>query len=85
MSGKKKKYTIGIDVGGTKILVAVLDGAFRIQSEVKMKTRPEKGLSRFVVDLHDCVRQVIAEARIKRCGNRRRRDRMPGNDRRGTR
>jgi glucokinase len=66
MSAHKKKYTIGIDVGGTKILAAVLDGAFRIQSEIKMKTRPEKGLSKFLEDLHDCVRQVIAEAKIKR-------------------
>jgi glucokinase len=62
----KKKYTLGIDIGGTKILAAVLDGSFRIQSEIKMKTRPEKGLTRFLEDIHDCVRQVIADAQIKR-------------------
>ena len=62
----KKSYTIGIDIGGTKILVAAFDARFRIQSEIKMKTRPDKGLSHFLDEIYDSVKQVMAEARIKR-------------------
>jgi glucokinase len=62
----KKTYTIGIDIGGTKILVAAFDSHFRLQSEMKLKTRPDKGLSRFLDDIHDCVKQVMVEANLKR-------------------
>ena len=41
MGNQKKKYTIGIDVGGTKILACLLNKDFRVLTEAKMKTKPE--------------------------------------------
>ena len=39
-----KKYAIGIDLGGTKILAGVVDlSNGKIVSEVKNKTKKEKG------------------------------------------
>ena len=51
---------IGIDVGGTKILVAAYDSRFRLESELKTKTRPEKGSYYFFEELHDSIKQVMA-------------------------
>lgn len=66
MGKKTKKYLVGIDVGGTKILAALLNDRFQVLSENKLKTRPEKGLKRFIADLDDAVKQVMAEASVKR-------------------
>lgn len=62
----KNRYTIGIDIGGTKILVALLDGAFRIVSETKAKTKPEKGERSFLESLIGSVQQVLKDARVDR-------------------
>jgi glucokinase len=61
MTPKPRKFTVGIDVGGTKILAALCDARFRILSVVKMKSKPEKGRGRFLSDLADSVGTVIKE------------------------
>lgn len=66
MGKKYKKYAIGMDIGGTKILAAVLNERFQIQAEIKIKTRPEKGLNRFLADLEEVIRQLMNDAGIKR-------------------
>jgi len=66
MGKKSKKFTIGIDIGGTKILAALLNERFQVLSENKLKTRPEKGLRRFIADIDDAVKQVMAEGGVKR-------------------
>ncbi len=66
MGKKSKKYTIGIDIGGTKILAALLNEKFEILAENKLKTRPEKGFKRFLADIEDAVRQVVAEGGARR-------------------
>src|ERR1017187_7737115 len=43
MGNSKKKYTIGIDIGGTKILACLRKKDFEVRSEIKVKTKPEKG------------------------------------------
>jgi glucokinase len=43
---KKKKYrrgSIGIDIGGTKSLYALLDEGFEVVAEEKLRTHPDKG------------------------------------------
>ena len=42
MAKKTPEHTIGIDIGGTKILAVLLDERFRRLSMIKLKTRPEK-------------------------------------------
>jgi glucokinase len=64
MGNPKKKYTIGIDIGGTKILACLLDKDFEIRSEVKMKTKPDKGERFFIFSIVDAVRQILREAKV---------------------
>ncbi|MFA5975212.1 MAG: ROK family protein [Elusimicrobiota bacterium] len=63
---KGKPYSIGIDIGGTKILVALVDNAFRVISEIKAKTKPEKGDRDFLVCLFESVRHVLKDAAVDR-------------------
>lgn len=60
----KRDFTIGIDLGGTKMLVALLDGAFRIAGRVKVKTRVELGRARFLDSLFNSVRSLCKDSGI---------------------
>jgi len=62
---KSKKYSIGIDLGGTKILAALFDEKFRRQSEIKFKTKPEKGLNFLLRTLQKSVKDLLKEAEVK--------------------
>src|SRR6185437_3728816 len=66
MSNHAKKFTIGIDIGGTKILVALLDDRFNVVAEAKDKTRPEKGNGYFLDTLADAVASVLKDGRAGR-------------------
>jgi len=61
-----KTYSIGIDVGGTKILVGLLDGNFRLIAEIKNKTKPEKGERYFLKTLLDSVQQALRDGGVGR-------------------
>ena len=58
---KKKKHVIGIDLGGTKMLTALMDVRFRILSSTKIKTEVAKGDKHFVNGIVESVRQVMDE------------------------
>jgi glucokinase len=60
----KKKYVIGIDLGGTKILVGLLDGKFNIVSSVKAKMIANKGEPVFFNLLVDTIEQLIKSAKV---------------------
>jgi glucokinase len=64
--GNHERYTLGIDVGGTKILTALLDPSFRIVAEYKEKTRPDKGVDHFLKTIANAVRSVLKEAGVDR-------------------
>lgn len=64
MGSHKRKYAIGVDIGGTKILACVLDKHFDILSEVKIKTKPDKGERFFIKTLTDAIRQALRDAKI---------------------
>jgi glucokinase len=60
---KKRRAYIGIDIGGTKSLFALLDADFRILAEEKFRSHPEKGGVRaFEKLMRGAVRKLIAEA-----------------------
>jgi glucokinase len=64
--GKKDAY-IGIDVGGTKSLLALFDHRFEILAEEKFRTHPEKGGARaFTVAFEQAVKSLVKKARKKR-------------------
>ncbi|UPT73089.1 MAG: ROK family protein [Elusimicrobiota bacterium] len=58
----RKRATIGVDIGGTKILGALYDDKFRVLDEIKLKTRPEKGEKRFTKSLAEVVGRLTAAA-----------------------
>jgi glucokinase len=64
MTSKKKKYAIGIDLGGTKIFTALLDRDCQIISTLKEKTKVEEGKGYFFKTIEECVKTVIDEAEI---------------------
>src|ERR1700689_5194850 len=61
-----KTYSIGIDVGGTKILVGLLDRNFRLIAEIKNKTKPEKGERYFLKTIVDSVQQALRDGHVGR-------------------
>lgn len=63
---KKPSYTIGIDIGGTKILALLLDERFKPLAEIKLKTKPEKGDDHFRASLEDAVDYLRQEAGVGR-------------------
>jgi len=60
---KKQAATIGIDIGGTKTLVALFDARFEALAEEKFRTVPEKGgVKAFDKTLRGAVKRLLAEA-----------------------
>ena len=64
MSSKNKKFAIGIDLGGTKLLAALLDKNNRVLSSVKLKTRIEEGKDAFFEKIQESVASVMSEAKV---------------------
>lgn len=61
----EKDYSIGIDIGGTKILAAVFDRKFKTLAEIKLKTRTDKGEEYFLDSVHEAVDVALKEAGVK--------------------
>lgn len=65
-SSKKANYLVGVDLGGTKILAAVLDREGHILSREKKKSRVERGPSEVIHRILRCVESAIDQAGIKK-------------------
>ncbi len=65
--GKKKRSrraSIGIDIGGTKSLYALLDDAFEVVAEEKLRTQPDKGgLPAFEREQAKAIKDLLRVAR----------------------
>jgi glucokinase len=57
-------YTISIDLGGTKILAAVIDGQDKILAKAKMKTLAREGVDEVIERLAETARQAAAKAKV---------------------
>lgn len=69
MKGRRPRErwgTIGIDLGGTKVLAALFDDKFRCVEHIVHRSQPEGGLSRFTGRLHGSVRRLLRRARRER-------------------
>lgn len=66
--GKKgeQKYIVGIDLGGTKILSALVDKKGRILAEVKQATAPEQGPLKVIRRMAEGVDDLLEKAEVKR-------------------
>ena len=63
MSKRRHAY-IGIDVGGTKSLLALFDQRFEVLAEEKFRTHPDKGGARaFTADFEAAVEELLRKAR----------------------
>ena len=60
-------YAIGIDLGGTKVLSALINkNTGEVVSSVKKKTRKDKGPSKIVEKIIESVSELIAENKISK-------------------
>jgi glucokinase len=70
MARKKRKaddtgrYVIGMDLGGTKILGAVVDPKGRIAAEAKIKTKPESGPDAVIERIARTAREAVRRAKL---------------------
>jgi glucokinase len=64
MSKKKAEYVVGVDLGGTKILSAVIDSRYRILSRAKKNTRPERGVDVVVDRVAASIEEALDELEL---------------------
>jgi len=62
----KRKYLVGIDVGGTKILVLLLDKNFRVRQRLKMRFDANKGEKHFYRILTGGIEELVLASGIKK-------------------
>src|SRR4051812_34527057 len=61
----KKKYVVGIDIGGTKLLSGILDKQHRVLGVEKSKMDPGKGEKYFLSTLKENIDTVLEDNRIR--------------------
>ena len=61
MAGKKKKFILGIDLGGTKILIGLFDRKFSLKKTVKLEMDGNRGERFFFNKLIDGIEEVLEE------------------------
>ena len=61
---KGEPYVIGMDLGGTKILAAVVDEKGQIKAEAKLKTKSEKGPDAVIQRIAETAQQAAQQAGI---------------------
>jgi glucokinase len=66
MANDKKRYVIGYDLGGTKILAVLYNRRFEPLGEIKEKSKPQKGEKHFLKTLKMCFEDLLKQGKIKR-------------------
>lgn len=61
----KKKYVIGVDAGGTKIMNVLMDRDFKIRNEVKTRPVTDKGSRQFFDSVTEGIEELVSDSRIK--------------------
>ena len=62
-----KKYDIGIDLGGTKVLCAIVEKeSHKVLFEVKKKTKKEKGNKKIIQKLYEALDELFDISNIKK-------------------
>ncbi len=60
------KYAIGIDLGGTKILTAVVDSSGHVLATAKKSTQAEKGPEAVIERIEKTMDEALDEAKLKK-------------------
>lgn len=63
-NGNKKRFLVGLDIGGTKLMAVALTEKFKIVGRFRMKTRGKKGAGSLFDRVVECVAGVLAECKI---------------------
>lgn len=58
-------YVVGVDMGGTKILAAVINAKGEIIQQAKRATKPKKGPDGVIRRIERCIREAIDRAELK--------------------
>ena len=61
MPSPKPPFTLGVDLGGTKILAGVFDADFNCVAQAKLRTKAERGFDAVVERIARCVRDAVDE------------------------
>lgn len=61
----KKKYVIGVDAGGTKIMNTLLDRDFKIRQVVKSRPVTDKGPKHFLNSVENGIEELLSEAKVR--------------------
>ncbi|MGC9329626.1 MAG: ROK family protein, partial [Candidatus Hinthialibacter sp.] len=63
-NNEKTKYVIGVDLGGTKILAAVISESGEVISRAKKKTKPDRPTEEILGRLVDVCREAVKASKI---------------------
>ncbi len=63
---KNKKYWVGVDLGGTKMLAALLNRKFKVLAEEKSRVETAKGEKHFISTLVRSIEAVLQEKKASR-------------------
>ncbi len=63
-SDQSKKFWVGFDLGGTKMLAAVMDDSLKIITRLKKKTKAAEGVAATIDRLIDLIFEALTEASI---------------------
>ncbi len=58
-------YVVGVDMGGTKILAAVINAKGEIVQQAKKATKPKKGADAVIERIARCIREAVDGADLK--------------------
>lgn len=58
---KKKKYLIGVDLGGTKMLAGLLDRDYKVKASEKTKVYVSEGPKTFINSLNESISHLLEE------------------------
>lgn len=60
-----KKYSVGVDLGGTKILIALVDrNTGEVVCHIKKKTKKQKGSENIIKKLVEGIEELFAESKV---------------------
>lgn len=62
---KSKKYWVGFDLGGTKMMATVFDGNFKPLASERVKTRAQGGPRQVLSRLLDTIQGAVSQAHLK--------------------
>jgi glucokinase len=60
----QRRYFVGVDLGGTKILAAVFDEHRKLLSREKKDTKPEIGTAKVIERVEECIHEALAAAAL---------------------